>query len=289
MNKSKLIYKMKSKYYFKLNEKRSDWYFFLQKTNKLSTIQLMRNKKIQQFSIKKDLKFFEKIKQQFTSKIFKICQLFNYSDNTFYQSYRIFVRMTHTMTFPMSEIEHLSYLCLMLSSKFNETPDKILTPQLLSEICSDLTLEKIINLEMKIYFNLDCYFITVCEKSFLDVYLELDQTIVPADLIVSKISIQLFRTKFQIQSKYLLHLYIFSEFYGQFKPEMVAICIIIILRAFNDYNDIIFTNFRDITGREPHELDDCLNVLKVLFEENCISERNRAIWDGIGTGSETGA
>lgn len=263
------------KYTEKYSQKTS---LFLKNKSYLLSLKAMKKNKFQELSLNKNLNFIKRSKHQFISKIYQICELLKYSDKTFYQSYQIFIKIANKKDFSKNEIENISYICLMLSSKFNETPNKILTPKILNQMCPSISLKTICNMERNFIFNLDFKLLTQCETFFLDVYLEFNETFKTINQSYDKELLISTKKKFKSQSKYLLNLYVFSRFYGDFNPDIVALSIIIILRTFNGYHDIMFSNFKSITDLETNDLGICLQVLNKLFEDDSKNEIN---FDGL--------
>lgn len=248
---------------------------YFKNKSRLLSLKLIKKKKKKILSLNQNPKFLKKAKIQFMTKIFEICQLLKYTDKTFYHSYQIFIKIAHATDFPESEIEMRSYMCLMLSSKFNERSDKILKCVDISKMCPKICLETIINLEREMFYSLDYNLLTVCENSFVNAYLEFDETVKMKNQNYDQNSISLIKNKFKIQSKYILNLFIFSNFYGDFDPEIVALSTIILLRIFNNYHNNVFENFTSITKLNPNDLGICLQVLNHLFEEDSKNTNNQ--------------
>jgi hypothetical protein len=245
------------------------------KSQLLSLKLIKKKKKNQNLTLNKNSNFIKKARHQFKTKIYEICELLKYSDQTFYLSYQIFIKIANARNFPESEIEFWSYMCLMLSSKFNETPDKILKCMNIESMCPAVCLKKIINFEKQIFCFLDYNLVILSESSFLNTYLEFDETVTSQNHSDDINSIALNRKKFKIQSRYILNLYMFSRFYGDFDPEIVALSIITLLRIFNDYHDNVFANFTSITELKPDDLGICLQVMNHLFEEDSKQNENQ--------------
>lgn len=215
------------------------------------------------------------ITNQFILKIFELCKFLKYSKQTFFQSYKIFREVVKKIEISFDLVEPLSYVSLMLASKFNEDAEKILTPFVLDKMCPSLNIQQILFLEAKVFFLLDCNLRVSSIYDFFITLLELDETVVTVDKGYQFDSIDAIKDFFIKKGEKLINLFIFTNYYNKFSPDVVSISIIFLIRSLLGYSDIPFKNWDTLMKIDQKEVKGCLKYLMDCLQ-NEEEERDQA-------------
>lgn len=227
----------------------------------------------------------ESVQKCFMTKIFEICSLLEHSLKTFYDSYRIFLKVSESLVIKSENISILSYICLMISTKINECRPKMLSLSNVCKIAKNYDISVLSNLEFKVCNILGFKLKFDCEYSYLITLLEFDNTVITNGKSFNNKFISKMKFKFKQQSEYLLNLFVFSKFFGKFNPKFIGVSIIVALRMYYNYEDPYFTNFEKITGLNKNDIAESISILSYLFNDDINNKNENSINEDVDTDS----